>query len=209
VGHKAQQPVRSYLLLDFRGGPRRLTPVLVDLPTAQDGHGEHHFGSAAYFNTEIPCLYFRFNNCFYYFGEEANHGLHAAVDRPQRPTRSMNSVRPDESNEQTPNSRSRSRDRPKSKPKPNPKKRKPKRRSDTGKGWFKIRDIIDEKIEHGEIQYLIDWVGVDKNGLPYDPTWVCYHALGTCSSLQSTTDHGVGTGSERDRGCDQRLERQE
>ncbi|KAI1154329.1 hypothetical protein F4825DRAFT_448655 [Nemania diffusa] len=67
---------------------------------------------------------------------------------------------------------------PKPKPKPRPKppkstakKRKRKISSESNGDWFTIRDILDEKIDHGSILYLVDWDGTDEHGRPYEPTW--------------------------------------
>ncbi|KAI0427419.1 hypothetical protein F5Y09DRAFT_316191 [Xylaria sp. FL1042] len=80
---------------------------------------------------------------------------------------------------QTRDNRRRSRDRPSFSPSPSPSpspisKSKPKSKRDQKlprKGWFTVRDIIDEKIENGRILYLIDWDGTDQSGRRYDPTW--------------------------------------
>ncbi|KAI0883215.1 uncharacterized protein GGS22DRAFT_168156 [Annulohypoxylon maeteangense] len=37
--------------------------------------------------------------------------------------------------------------------------------------WFAIRGIINEKVEHGKIYYLVDWEGTDDNGRPHIPSW--------------------------------------
>jgi hypothetical protein len=109
-------------------------------------------------------------------GWKANNGLAGIVDCPRRVTRSMNSVGPVQVKLQDTDSRKRPRDQPKPKPKPKP-TAKPRRRTrsfGSEAGWYTIRDIIDEKVEDGRIQYLIDWEGTDNNGVPYDPTWVRY-----------------------------------
>ena len=67
---------------------------------------------------------------------------------------------------------------PHSKPKREP-KRGQKLTSKLGKGWYAIRDIIEEKAERGHIHYLIDWEGTDPQGQPYHPTWVRLLCIGT------------------------------
>ncbi|KAI1452724.1 hypothetical protein F4805DRAFT_446413 [Annulohypoxylon moriforme] len=37
--------------------------------------------------------------------------------------------------------------------------------------WFAIRGIIDEKVDHSTIHYLVDWEGTDNNGRPHIPSW--------------------------------------
>ncbi|KAI0533445.1 hypothetical protein GGR58DRAFT_486606 [Xylaria digitata] len=96
----------------------------------------------------------------------------------------MNTVGPDRlNNQQAHDTQTSSRDRsnPSSNPNHNPRpflkprlktrNRKPKTQSTQDEGWFSIRDIIDEKTEHGQILYLIDWDGTNESGRRYDPTW--------------------------------------
>jgi len=107
---------------------------------------------------------------------KANNGPAGIVDCPRQVTRSMNSVAPVQVKLQDTYSRKRPRNQPKPKPKSKSAtrpRRKPKPFSSEA-DWYTIRDIIDEKVEDGRIQYLIDWEGTDNNGLPYDPTWVRY-----------------------------------
>ncbi|KAI1444800.1 hypothetical protein F5Y02DRAFT_427412 [Annulohypoxylon stygium] len=61
---------------------------------------------------------------------------------------------------------------------PKPKKRKSTHATSKTKGknkdyndWFAIRDIINEKVEHGKAYYLVDWEGTDNNGQPHIPSW--------------------------------------
>ncbi|KAI1422180.1 hypothetical protein F5Y12DRAFT_642197 [Xylaria sp. FL1777] len=75
-----------------------------------------------------------------------------AVD-PERPKKQAQDNRP------SPSLISKSKLKPKREEKPLP------------EGWFTIRNIVDEKIEHGRILYLIDWDGTDESGHRYDPTW--------------------------------------
>ncbi|KAI1214629.1 uncharacterized protein F4807DRAFT_455083 [Annulohypoxylon truncatum] len=64
-------------------------------------------------------------------------------------------------------------------PNPKPKKRKSTHATSKAEGenkkayndWFAIRGIIDEKVEHGKIYYLVDWEGTDNNGQPHIPSW--------------------------------------
>ncbi|RWA14024.1 hypothetical protein EKO27_g1075 [Xylaria grammica] len=69
------------------------------------------------------------------------------------------------------NPKATSKPKPKHKSKSKAKKLKPRTSAEHDEGWFTIRDIIDEKIEHGRILYLIDWDGTDQSGRRYDPTW--------------------------------------
>ncbi|KAI0397226.1 hypothetical protein F5Y17DRAFT_415688 [Xylariaceae sp. FL0594] len=62
-------------------------------------------------------------------------------------------------------SRKRPRDSAKPKAAPKPKSPAPE------EPWYKLRDIIDEKVVSGRIHYLIDWEGTDKKGQPFAPTW--------------------------------------
>jgi hypothetical protein len=39
-------------------------------------------------------------------------------------------------------------------------------------GFWKVRAILDEKIERGVLRYLVDWEDDHKTGESYKPTWV-------------------------------------
>ena len=39
-------------------------------------------------------------------------------------------------------------------------------------GYWKVRGILDEKFERGELRYLVDWEDNRKTGESYKPTWV-------------------------------------
>lgn len=125
---------------------------------------------------------------YYLFILLANPRSHGVTDRPQRVTRSMNTVDTERPPTRTRDSRkprqgrtkASSTGRVKSKPKFKHAAKKPKQQkpssSQSDEGWFALRDILDEKVEHGRIFYLIDWDGTDSSGCRYDPTWVRPHA---------------------------------
>ena len=52
-----------------------------------------------------------------------------------------------------------------------PRKRK-REKETTSEQYWELRDIIDEKVERGEIKYLIDWKDNRDTGEKYKPTWV-------------------------------------
>ncbi|KAI1284448.1 hypothetical protein F5Y07DRAFT_346558 [Xylaria sp. FL0933] len=88
----------------------------------------------------------------------------------------MNKADSEKPKRQARDNRRRPRDQPSLSPSPGPisrSKPKPKRdhKKPPRKGWFTIRDIIDEKVENGRIFYLIDWDGTDQSGRRYPPNW--------------------------------------
>ncbi|KAI0810608.1 hypothetical protein GGR55DRAFT_644634 [Xylaria sp. FL0064] len=86
----------------------------------------------------------------------------------------MNKVDSEKPKRQARDNRRRPRDQPSPSPSPiSRSKPKPKRdqKKLPRKGWFTIRDIIDEKVEDGRIFYLIDWDGTDQSGRRYPPNW--------------------------------------
>lgn len=64
---------------------------------------------------------------------------------------------------------------PKGRPKKSTKAKKPKKESsDT---YYSVRRIAAERIEKGQLFYLIDWANNPETGESYDPTWVCFGSL--------------------------------
>ncbi|KAI0914008.1 hypothetical protein F4823DRAFT_433081 [Ustulina deusta] len=83
----------------------------------------------------------------------------------------MNTVGPEKPQKQAHDSRTRPRDRASASPFSKPKPKAKQQQKPQPRGWFTIRDIIDEKTEDGRTLYLIDWDGTDQSGRRYDPTW--------------------------------------
>lgn len=58
-----------------------------------------------------------------------------------------------------------------------------------GEFWSAER-ILKEKEMKGVSHYLVQWVGADENGIPWNPSWVnifkmCYHLLISNSHLST------------------------
>ncbi|KAI1174021.1 hypothetical protein F4777DRAFT_415945 [Nemania sp. FL0916] len=116
-------------------------------------------------------------------GVEPGRSEHQTRDREKRPVQPKSKATSELGPQPAPVSKSRanSTPKPKSKPTSNPSTkpqaklssaaRSKKKPSKSTEGWFEIRDIIDEKQEHGCTLYLVDWDGTDKNDEPYEPTW--------------------------------------
>jgi hypothetical protein len=56
-------------------------------------------------------------------------------------------------------------------PRSSQKKRKA-RKGTSSEVEYSVKEIVDEKIEHGEIRYLIDWEDDPVTGESFKPTWV-------------------------------------
>ncbi len=134
------------------------------IPVAQAFNAEHILCAVLYCTSIV-------------WGRKANHGLHVDTDRPGPVTRSMNTVGPEKPQKQAHDSRTRPRDRASASPFSKPKPKAKQQQKPQPRGWFTIRDIIDEKTEDGRTLYLIDWDGADQSGRRYDPTWVCSYAV--------------------------------
>lgn len=60
---------------------------------------------------------------------------------------------------------------PPSLPRDSQKKRK-RRKQTSSAEYYSVKKILEEKTEHGEISYLIDWDDHPETGESYTPTWV-------------------------------------
>ncbi|RYP26609.1 hypothetical protein DL768_011685 [Monosporascus sp. mg162] len=93
------------------------------------------------------------------------------ADRNDRPRRASASMRPAVAES------SRAQKQPRSRAKAAPKKKTKRKSAQTIKKndseeWWEVKDIIDERLRRGVVQYLVQWEGTDpKTGQPYEPSW--------------------------------------